>query len=503
MKNTMYDAIIFSDTNGTLGFGRYGGAYKIASTLRSNGYRVKVLEFFADLLLDDKIDDILKTYISNKTIFVGFATTLFGKYVSSEQLIQNWTNSKKPIRKILGTTNLFPHSEERMIDLFDKIKSKNPKCKIIVGGAKAAYGKHPGVDYWVLGQGENSILAIVDYLKNGTALKTIPAIVGKYVTEKDYPYNTFFNSSMIYTADDDIFPNEHVPLEIARGCVFRCSFCAFSLNGKKFGDYTKTETVIRDELIRNYELFGITGYMLTDDTLNDSAKKIEFLHKIFTNLPFKIEFSSYARLDIIHKHRFMREALLEMGAKSLQFGIETFNHDAGKQLGKGLHPDKQKETLSYLREKWENKVLMGGGFIVGLPGETVSSMTDTLDWLSSDECTLDAIQVVPLSVHKFDWERGSNLVENPSKYKIEIDGLYWRTEGMDKNIAEELTDTFYNTKNAKTKANMGAFQFYSRLRNLGFSHDDCITKAFLSDETFVEEAEKARVVLYNKYKELL
>ena len=80
----MYDVVIFSDTNGTLGFGRYGGAYKIASTLRSKGYRVKILEFFADLLLDDKLDDILKTYISNKTIFVGFATTLFGDYTYSE-----------------------------------------------------------------------------------------------------------------------------------------------------------------------------------------------------------------------------------------------------------------------------------------------------------------------------------------------------------------------------------------------------------------------------------
>ena len=45
----MAEVLIFTDINGLVGFGRYAGAYRIATELRNNGFTVQVIEFFASL----------------------------------------------------------------------------------------------------------------------------------------------------------------------------------------------------------------------------------------------------------------------------------------------------------------------------------------------------------------------------------------------------------------------------------------------------------------------
>ena len=70
----MVDVLIFTDVN-TIGFGRYAGAYRVATELRNNGYSVQVIDFLLDLD-QNEIEQILQSYISERTLFVGFSTTL-------------------------------------------------------------------------------------------------------------------------------------------------------------------------------------------------------------------------------------------------------------------------------------------------------------------------------------------------------------------------------------------------------------------------------------------
>lgn len=45
----MYDGIIFTDVNESLGYAKYAGAYRIASALRDLNANIKVIDFFARL----------------------------------------------------------------------------------------------------------------------------------------------------------------------------------------------------------------------------------------------------------------------------------------------------------------------------------------------------------------------------------------------------------------------------------------------------------------------
>ena len=47
----------------------------------------------------------------------------------------------------------------------------------------------------------------------------------------------------------------------------------------------------------------------------------------------------------MRSHKEQYQLLKDSGLASAHFGIETLNHQAGKAIGKGLHPDKVIEEL--------------------------------------------------------------------------------------------------------------------------------------------------------------
>ena len=474
----MCDSIIFTDINAAPGFGRYGGAYKIASEIRANGYSCQVIEFFSELTLDD-INKIFDRFLDSETKIVGFSTTLWVQ--NPDNAVDLWTKEKRPIRFVVADLNrsLFPHKKSFMKEIFCEIKRRNTKTSIVIGGQKTKkkefYDQYPEVDYWVTGQGETSIMEII---------RSNRIITNRIMSDNIFPYNNFVHSTTKWTAQDIIMPGEHLPLEVARGCIFKCAFCAFDLNGKRPGEYIKSPELLRDEILYNYENFGTTGYMISDDTLNDSPDKIEALHRMITDLPFEFVFSSYLRLDLIHTYPQMITLLREMGIRSCQLGIESLNHETGRAIGKGLHPSLQKNTLHKMKEEWQNEVFIGGGFIIGLPKETPTTCSEWLSWLDQDDTPLDSCQVVPLVVTK-----DSKIGEDPDAWSYGKD--------ITPEQARKITMDFYNGGHIR-KRNLTSFHFYSRFRNVGYSHREC-GHIYMHDTNKILESETRRLALKENY----
>ena len=78
---------------------------------------------------------------------------------------------------------------------------------------------------------------------------------------------------------------KHYPIEIARGCIFKCAFAFFDLIGKRKGDWTKTEDTIYNEMMYNFEKFGTMQYMVSDELVNESVEKVQMLARIAKNCP--------------------------------------------------------------------------------------------------------------------------------------------------------------------------------------------------------------------------
>jgi radical SAM superfamily enzyme YgiQ (UPF0313 family) len=332
-----------------------------------------------------------------------------------------------------------------------------------------------GVDYVIVNKGDVAVIKLIKHLIDGDELKTVKSSPCHVIDGNDYFYtqDEFAFSNIKYIPEDIIFPGESLPIEVARGCVFQCAFCHFDLIGKKVGDWQKAESALRDELVMNYEKFGTTHFMFTDELINESLPKMELIHGVLTNLPFKISYTSYARLDLIWKFPQMREMLLESGAKSLAFGIETFNETAGKKIGKGLGEKRIKETLNYCAETWKGKIITSSNFIVGLPGEDEASIRNTVEYLVSDECPLDVFGFLPLYIRSEHDGRGtSKMDQDPKKFGYVIENKQWQSNDMNFQQAVNLVRSIYTDNRVLTKSKFAAATWIGRIINLGYSVED-------------------------------
>lgn len=406
----MAHVVIFSDTSRHGNEQKFGdninslpikgaGPYRIATEVRKKGFTCQVISlcFFFSL---EEISIICKKFINEETLIVGFSTT-FWRF--------NW-NSGEYKEKILDQILTYTRN------------LKTPK--IVLGGTLSAYLRDKiTVDASFNGYSENEFIQYLESVAN----KVTYSEPDKVLPTQDY--FDFNKSQIIYEPNDCIDYGESMVIEIARGCIFKCNFCAYPLNGKKKFDYIKYNEVLREEFIRNYEQYGIKTYTLSDDTFNDSTFKLEQMYAITRNLPFKISFICYARIDLLYAHREQIELLKEIGLKGVFFGIETFNTQAGKALGKGLDPEKQKELLYDLKSKyWKNDINIEIGLITGLPFETESSHQSTIDWvLNEKECIVDRVDPNPL------WVPNPLLDKSSYKSKFQLEALKYGFFWPDKN----------------------------------------------------------------------
>ena len=365
------EIVLLSDVY-TEGWMRSAGAYKLATELRLAGYSVQVIDFTCRLTEKE-------------------ASKLFKKFITKET-------------KILGVSDTFLYDDsnyifgqEWMLPLIEEYKNKYD-LKVILGGNRGGPARYTKLakkvfDILVIGFADKAIIHIANDTIKGKDFN------GKLVVNcgEDFVYDDFNTSRTIFSEQDCIFPKEALPIEIARGCKFRCSYCYYPGNGKgKTYKHLKDKSILKEELIYNYENFGTQHYDIMDDLLNDSVEKCEYVHDVFSSLPFKVYFGAYARSDLLISHLHTLPVLEESGCIGMQFGIETLYKKAGSAIGKGMSREKTIEGLYYIKEN--SNLNLGSGFIIGLPFEPLESIEATMDWLDSEDCPLDNKEVYALSI---------------------------------------------------------------------------------------------------------
>ena len=406
------DIVIFSDSRIDInGMGsRSWGSYSIASHFRSIGFSTQVIDYIYNMN-NEELEKAIKKYVSHSTKIIGFGA-LFWEFFPN--------NTVHQISKIAKL-------------IIEISKNINPNIKVIAGGPSVRMflrEDFPKVDAIFEGFSESDSTKFIEYIFKGGNLPKENSLVRDTLVYNNVTggQGLFSTRRTSYIESDYILEHEVPTLEIARGCIFNCKFCSFALKGKKKLDYIKDQSVLRDELIENYEKYGIDKYIFVDDTFNDSQYKLDELYKTFSSLPFKMNFSAFLRLDLLNAHQDQIQQLQEMGLTSTFFGVETFHHKAAKEIGKGLHPDTTKELLHQLTTKdWKNKVMVAITLLIGLPHETYESHEETLKWILDENNLVN--QVVP---HLLMIQDPKTLIvpekfPNVSKYQLESEkyGFYW------------------------------------------------------------------------------
>ncbi len=336
------------------------GPHQLASWLTSQGYTVKVIDF-CSLMNPMELASVTAKYIGPETIAIGVSNTF-------------WDEQHVGVRE-----------PEWVYKARTLLEPRYPKVDWILGGSRNSYLVLDLALPWTkfTGYSEDSLLAYLDRKSSKVRLPN----------QFDIQLNCGH-----YLDDLNITASEVLPIELSRGCQFKCRFCRFAELGKKKNTYIRRYDLIEQELLSNYERFGVTRYMVMDDTANESIEKLEALADIAQRLPFKLEWVGYVRLDLIGNRPDTAELLVESGLRACYFGIESFHPKASMIVGKGWNGKHGKEFLLKLKDQWGDRVVFEVGLIAGLRGETAEDLDATQQWCIDNE--IYSWRWTPLSISR-------------------------------------------------------------------------------------------------------
>lgn len=336
---------------------RWGGAYRIATFLRSYGWDIEVVEY-TTRWSQEEIDYLLKSRINPNTKFVGFAT-------------------------------VFSHWNTTFDYIINSVKKSSSDTLIVIGG-QGSQRIIASADYFINGYGENAILAILKkHFSNSTEdINLDPAWLSynkKVVRHESYPSAPMKSLMIKYEDRDFIMPTEWLSVETSRGCIFECKYCNFPILGVK-SDYTRDADDFELQLKDTYDRFGVKHYYVADETFNDSTGKLRKFSDAVNKLDFDPTFVGFIRADLLVARKVDRELLAKMGFFGHFYGIETTNHETGKIVGKGMDPDRLLPGLLDIKDYFKSNGRYRGdiGIVVGLPKETEESVRKTANWISNN-----------------------------------------------------------------------------------------------------------------------
>lgn len=477
---------------------KYAGTFRVASELRSNGFSTQCIDITAFNGFNDELKNVISSIVDQDTLWIGVSTTFLTNIFNFP-----YARTRNAFNK------RFLHNEKfskQLKEFVNFVKTLNPNIQLIAGGSRSFLVEPFGFKTF-------NFYSDVEIVEFSQQCQT-QLLSGKYTSSliQGSEFKDFNKSQIIFDSSDIIDSFDTLPIEISRGCIFRCKFCAFPMNGKTKGDWIKNSEVLVDEFNRNYDAFGVTDYVFSDDTYNDSVDKVKSLYdEVFSKLKFKINFTTYLRLDLMVRFPETAEYLKESGLKSALFGIETINHLSGKAIGKGLDPIVQFEYLKELKQNEFKNVLAHSGFILGLPHDTEEDIFKLEEFLFSDANTLDHYVVSPLTItpkeisivgntyysefdidyKKYGYECFENISENA------FADIQWvnNNTGLSFAKASEHSNRLNKKIETSNKFKFGSFK-YPYLRSLGMPEVDLINmsipeiKAKFNIQSLVAEKKK-------------
>ncbi|MEA3290102.1 MAG: DUF4080 domain-containing protein [Campylobacterota bacterium] len=264
-------------------------------------------------------------------------------------------------------------------ELIHIIKKVSPKTIIVLGGPEASYEPFRVdlniADHIIQGEGEVQFYELCRDLLDGKEIKQKifpPKLLELQNIKLPYEYY-----------DENDVEHRYIYVEASRGCPFSCEFCLSSID-------KKVRNFDIDKLLEEFEILwqkGVRNFKFIDRTFNLNIKYATKLIDFFLEKdePYAVHF------EVIPDNfpEKLREKIKQFpaGALQLEIGIQTLKEDIAKNIKRNLNIPKIKENISFLENETNAHIHLD--LIIGLPGETIESFGENLDYL----CNISSSEV--------------------------------------------------------------------------------------------------------------
>jgi len=285
-----------------------------------------------------------------------------------------------------------------------RVIKKFGNIPIIKGGphetncAETTIRNNPEIDYSVIGEGEETIVELVDCVESGKnpekvkgivfrrkdrIVRTAPRPLIQNLDELPRPARNLFYLNEEYDRyySAELFHGrESTSIMTSRGCPYKCSFCSSAINWRNMIRYRSVENAIEE--IGDLHSSGFCGFMFEDDmSIANREWFLEFAKEI-AKRGLGIQYTLQTRADAIDEE--VAKALSESGCIYMYFGIESGVQEILDKCGKGITIAKAREAFRLAR-KYGIRSMASIQF--GLPGEdlkNLSTVKETIKTLNEE-----------------------------------------------------------------------------------------------------------------------
>lgn len=278
---------------------------------------------------------------------------------------------------IYANTICFQSTLAMLRDIQDLRERNVWRGKIILGGPHTSIENHgipDFVDHIVIGEGEISLLEIVDGSETGRIvhgkplqdMDNLPHPAWEEFIHRPYQWSDhWLNKSPLYT------------FNTSRGCPFDCTFCSVkSIWGKTYR-YMSAERVINDvEYMQKYYGMRVAYFREDHFTLNKN-RIIDFCELILSK-GIELDWMCETRVDNLDDQSYL-DLMAKAGCKLFYIGVESGSQRMLDFYQKG-------ETVEQFTKAFDLSHRAGiktyASFIVGAPTETEEDVKQTEELIS-------------------------------------------------------------------------------------------------------------------------
>ena len=280
-----------------------------------------------------------------------------------------------------------------------KVKKINPNVTVIFGGPHCSHEPQfilndSNVDLMVSGEGDLTIVELIDTLEEGKDVAGVPGIAykknGSYLRTAERPVirdldtidqeydlidlERYFN----FQSSMDFFPvfrnKRFIPLVTSRGCPFKCTYCHDIFD--KSIQYRSPEAVV-NEIEYLIKVYGIREFHIVDDVFNVNMKRAKIVLDaiIERNLNIHISFPNGLRADFFDDE--LIDKMQRAGVYRMALGIESGSQRIQDMIKKDLDINIIYDVVEKLTSA---RMSVHGFFMLGFPSETREEMKETIDF---------------------------------------------------------------------------------------------------------------------------
>ena len=340
------------------------GLCYLAASLRQAKMRSRIIDA---LSFDKTIEETTEEIVAQNPRYVGISTTTVGIFRAGE--------------------------------LAGEIKKTNPKIVTIIGGAHLAavpqetMERFSQFDIGVIGEGEHTIVQLVQALDSGYDLKTVKGIIFRQKRGGLFaaiPQSPIEDLDSIPLPAWDMVPHlkyyhesatrfSRLPLGAiitSRGCPGKCLFCDTSVFGRRFRGHSADYVINMIEYLKsNYEIKSLVFY---DDYFTVDRNRLKEICIKMIEKKLDLEWVCSARVNAINEE--MLTLMKCAGCFQIAFGIESGSQKILDIQQKGITLDRIRNAVGMTSKAG---IRTKGYFMIGHPTETPETIYQTIDFAKS------------------------------------------------------------------------------------------------------------------------